>query len=66
MIILDEFIEISLCRSLIFFILQAVTDFTQKNDVFWSYCWGRRLGGANAIDELDHLEDHKSQQNEIN
>ena len=47
-------------------ILQAVTDFTQEDDVLWGYCRGRRLGGANAIDHFDHLKDHKGQQNEVN
>ena len=53
-------------KSVTFFVLQAVTDFTQKEDIFWGCCWGRRLSGTDAIDHFDHLEDHKGQQNEVN
>ena len=53
-------------RSASLFILQAVTDFTQEDDVFWGYCRGRGFGSPDAIDHLDHLEDHKGQQNEVN
>ena len=53
-------------RSIAFFTLQAIPNLTQKDDVFWCDYWGRGLGGANAIDHLDHLEDHKGQQNEVN